>query len=192
MMDPIFDYTRRSNIKNEAQSEAQENPAKPRQYQPAKPSAIIIDTREQLPYAFSRHIPTRREKLEVGDYSLAGLGDYVALERKTLEDYIHSLTHERTRFFTEIAALARLHHKAIIVEAGWNDIIRSAWERDVTAESIIGSTVTIDEVYKVPVRFLVNRQAAIVYAEAWLMRVGRIAVARRWGLEAASPVFSGD
>ena len=50
---------------------------------------IIIDTREQAPFTF-RHermgATTEPGTLAVGDYSLAGLEDRVAVERKSLPD----------------------------------------------------------------------------------------------------------
>ena len=62
---------------------------------------IIIDTREQAPFAF-RHermdATTEPGTLAVGDYSLAGLEDRVAVERKSLPDLVMCLGRERERF----------------------------------------------------------------------------------------------
>jgi len=54
---------------------------------------ILIDTREKLPFQFGRDLKTVRTKLEVGDYSLKGLEHAVAVERKSLDDFIHSTIH---------------------------------------------------------------------------------------------------
>ena len=46
---------------------------------------IIIDTREQNPYTFEKYnVTIERAVLPVGDYSLPGFEDHVAIERKHL------------------------------------------------------------------------------------------------------------
>jgi DNA excision repair protein ERCC-4 len=53
---------------------------------------LIIDTREQLPYAFQGYeVEIENENLSVGDYSLPGFEDRAAIERKTLNDLIDAL-----------------------------------------------------------------------------------------------------
>ena len=53
---------------------------------------IVIDTREQAPFPFSgeqyRGTETAFGTLDTGDYSLAGLTDKVAVERKSLPDLV--------------------------------------------------------------------------------------------------------
>lgn len=73
-----------------------------------------------MPLTF-RRLKTRRVKLDVGDYSVLGLKDYVALERKSKMDFFQSLTKpdnfERLEFrFQEM----REHYpfRALLVEAG--------------------------------------------------------------------------
>ena len=66
---------------------------------------IIIDTREQRPFAFlgqNGDIETERGTLSLGDYSLAGLTDRVAVERKSLADLVTGLGKERERFQREL------------------------------------------------------------------------------------------
>ncbi len=47
---------------------------------------IIIDTREQVPLSFS--LPTERGSLVTGDYSIAGLKRFIAIERKSPDDLV--------------------------------------------------------------------------------------------------------
>jgi ERCC4-type nuclease len=45
---------------------------------------ILIDTREQIPFNFSRYgVQTETDALPVGDYSIPGFEDRVAIERKS-------------------------------------------------------------------------------------------------------------
>ncbi|MBI5184760.1 MAG: hypothetical protein HZA01_03430, partial [Nitrospinae bacterium] len=46
----------------------------------------LVDSREQLPYSFPGH-RTVVEKLDVGDYGLAGCPE-IAIERKSVDDLI--------------------------------------------------------------------------------------------------------
>ena len=65
---------------------------------------ILIDTREQNDYSFS--VPVVRRKLEAGDYSVEGLETRVAVERKSLSDFVSTVIHARKRFHAELRKLA--------------------------------------------------------------------------------------
>ncbi len=51
---------------------------------------IVVDTREKEEYAFPCAVLHR--KLDAGDYSVQGHEDRVAVERKSLADFVHTLT----------------------------------------------------------------------------------------------------
>ena len=61
---------------------------------------IKIDTREQNPYAFKT--PSEVGTVPVGDYSISGLENHIAVERKELNDLIGCLTTDRERFEREL------------------------------------------------------------------------------------------
>lgn len=86
---------------------------------------IIVDSREQTPFAF-RHeryaVEVEAGALTVGDYSLAGLEDRVAVERKNLPDLVMCLGRERERFEWELQRGRALDAFAVVVEAGWADL----------------------------------------------------------------------
>ena len=65
---------------------------------------IIIDTREQDEYKF-KSILTVRDKLNTGDYSLRGFENDITIERKSLGDFISSISHGRDRFKSELARM---------------------------------------------------------------------------------------
>ena len=46
---------------------------------------LLVDTREQRPLRFS-HLPAESATLYTGDYSVKGLEEYFAVERKSLAD----------------------------------------------------------------------------------------------------------
>lgn len=98
------------------------------------PFTVLVDTRENLPFGFAgihadaKHrrrplvIPTRRGTIGQGDYSIDGLEDAVAIERKSLADLFSTLGQGRERFERELVRLAALRWAAVVVEADWPQI----------------------------------------------------------------------
>ena len=71
---------------------------------------VIVDTREQEPYGFDPKLVTPvRRALPAGDYSVAGLEWTVAVERKTLDDFVGTVIRARGRFYRELRRLE--HHR---------------------------------------------------------------------------------
>ena len=83
---------------------------------------VLVDTREQLPWRLVENHPNwvgeeKRVALKAGDYSVEGMQDLLALERKSLPDAIRSVTADRARFIASCARLQGLRWKAIVIEA---------------------------------------------------------------------------
>ena len=80
---------------------------------------IIRDTREQAPFTFDGYdCEVQAGRLTTGDYSLAGIEDRCAVERKSLDDLLGCLTGEgRVRFERELARADVLDSFAVVVEA---------------------------------------------------------------------------
>jgi len=82
---------------------------------------IIIDTREQTPWAFPEHYAvTTRGTLTAGDYALNGDSSF-ALERKSLDDFLGTISTGWDRFCRELARMNELKFpaKVIIVEGNF-------------------------------------------------------------------------
>ena len=76
-----------------------------------KPEYIVaVDTREQKPYRFPH---SEVKTLATGDYSIVGLEDQVAIERKSKEDAYSSLGQGRDRFERELERLSKFDYAAI-------------------------------------------------------------------------------
>lgn len=98
----------------------------------------IIDTREQSPWDLSP-MPTIRQGLHVGDYSLKGLESIVAIERKSLPDLVMCCGSERDRFQRELDALRGWPVSAVIIEAEWSDLQRGEWRSRLTPKQVMAS-----------------------------------------------------
>jgi DNA excision repair protein ERCC-4 len=82
---------------------------------------LVVDTREQLPWRFQS--PTVSGTLPYGDYSVAGLEHLIAIERKSFQDLLGSLTQGRERFETELKRARSLHRFFVIAECAPSDIL---------------------------------------------------------------------
>jgi ERCC4-type nuclease len=136
---------------------------------------IVIDTREREPYGFD--CPTVRRKLEAGDYSVAGLEDAVAVERKSLKDFVSTVIHDFVRFAAELQKLSNLDAACVVVEADLDQVLRGLAAGacgNVAPESLLGATVHISLHYGVPVFWCGSRQAGRAFTDAFLRMFVRL------------------
>lgn len=105
---------------------------------------VVVDTREQLPYEFDHGIfEVTSAALASGDYSLAGFETRVAIERKSLSDFLGSITAGRDRFFRELERLSRLEFAAVVVEADFRALCSGAYRSKAVPASVVGTTLAI-------------------------------------------------
>lgn len=102
---------------------------------------IIQDSREQAPYAFpaSRYADVAVEAgaLQTGDYSLYGLTDRIAIERKSLSDLTGTLTSGRDRFQRECERGRGLEYFGLVIEASMEDVRRHNYQSRMTPQSLL-------------------------------------------------------
>lgn len=132
---------------------------------------IISDSREQEPYTFST--PTIRRKLEAGDYSIEGFEDSVAVERKTLEDFVSTVIRNRKRFYRELQRLEEYEAACIVVEADFSDILGGRYRSGAHPNVVLGTVLSIIVDFDIPVFFCSDRQAACRFVEGYLIRFQR-------------------
>lgn len=136
----------------------------------AGPATIIIDTREQEPYSFDpRLAATVRRALPAGDYSVEGLEERVAVERKSLDDFVSTVIHGRARFRNELQKLAGYRAACVVVEAGVIDVLLHRYRGDAHPNAVLGSALSIILDFRIPVFFCSNRQAACQFVQAYLL-----------------------
>ena len=124
---------------------------------------IVIDRREQRPFDFLSQAPdieTERGTLALGDYSIAGLTDRVAVERKSLADLVACLGVERERFQRELMRAAALEAFAVVVEANWQDLATGKYRSRLTPASGMASVLAFMARHRVPFLFAGNRPLA--------------------------------
>jgi ERCC4-type nuclease len=132
---------------------------------------VVIDTREQLEYAFSA--PSVRRKLEAGDYSVEGFEDRVAVERKSMADFVSTVIRGRKRFHKELQKLRHYEAACVVVEGNFRDLLEGRYLSDVHPNALAGSIASIIIDFGVPVYFCSDRQAACLFTETYLSRFHR-------------------
>lgn len=134
---------------------------------------ILIDSREQLPFAFAgksfEDVTTEAGSLPTGDYSLAGLTDLVAVERKSLDDLAQCLGRERDRFERELVRARGLDAFAVVVEGSFEDLAHGRYRSKLNPHSACQSVLSFSARLGIPFLFAGNRAGA-EYATAGFLR----------------------
>jgi len=132
---------------------------------------IIVDTREQQGYSFEPHrADSVRAALPAGDYSLAGLEREVAVERKSLDDLVSTVIHERPRFHRELLRMAEYRQACVVVEGSLADVLAHRYTGGAHPNSVIGSVISTIVDFGIPVYFCSNRQIARTFTQEMLLR----------------------
>jgi len=135
---------------------------------------VIVDSREQEPYSFDPEKFTAvRKALPAGDYSLAGLEDRVAVERKSLPDFVTTVIRGRKRFHRELQKLSIFEAACVVVECNFRDLVGGRYRSDAHPHAIIATVASIVVDFGVPVFFCSDRQAACRFVEEYLTRFHR-------------------
>lgn len=124
------------------------------------PFVICYDTREQDPFPLLG-FATMRKTLKTGDYSIIGLEDKVAVERKSYSDCWGSMSTGRARFERCVRRLAELDRAAIVIECGVRELaVQPSRVERVTPASVVGGLISWACQYRLPVFFADDRAHA--------------------------------
>lgn len=99
---------------------------------------VVIDQREQIPLDVAplRH---RFGHLETADYSIEGLEERVAFERKSLTDLLSCCGTARERFERELLRLRGYEVKGLVIETTWPEIELGQWRSKIKPAAVTGS-----------------------------------------------------
>lgn len=133
---------------------------------------LVIDTREQRPYTFtdSRVGGVVHAALPAGDYSVQGCEMQIAVERKSLPDYINTVVHAQERFGRELALLKTYPRAWIVVEGSLDDVVQGRYDSRVTPQALLAMTASLMTRYGIPVLFAGDRPSARALVEELLVQ----------------------
>lgn len=125
---------------------------------------VIIDSREQTPFSFQAECytgtTTATGTLDTGDYSLAGLEDKIAIERKSLPDFVACLGRERERFQRELQRAAALDAFAVVIEGTWEQLAQGQYRSRINPHAACQSVCAFTARLGTPFLFAGTRAAA--------------------------------
>ena len=123
---------------------------------------IVQDSREQAPYAFNAPkyagVSVEVGTLQTGDYSLHGLTDRIALERKSLSDLCGTLTAGRERFKRECERGRGLEYFGLVIESSMDDVRRHNYRSAMTPQSLLQTLAAWSVRYGLLVHWCVSRE----------------------------------
>jgi DNA excision repair protein ERCC-4 len=133
---------------------------------------VIIDSREQEPLIFA-NLPTVRETLDTGDYSVRGFEHLVAVERKSLNDLLACVGRERDRFKRELQRLRAYRFRLLVIETSAEDLECGDWRSKLQPAHVLGSLAAWIAQYDLPVWLAGDHEAAGRFVERYLFQVAR-------------------
>lgn len=128
----------------------------------------MTDSREQRPYEFKS--PSEVGTVPVGDYSIMGLEDQVAIERKELGDLINCLSHDRERFERELFKGRSLDYFCLVIEASLSDMANGHYRSDMSSKSAVQSLLAFSIRYRLPIFFAESREYGQRITESLLLK----------------------
>jgi ERCC4-type nuclease len=124
---------------------------------------IIVDSREQQPWTFDRlNVETTVEKLDMGDYTLAGYEHAFAVDRKSLDDLVGSVnpTSGRDRFHRLIKKSRSLYKFAVVIEDTERALINGDYYSGMHPNAVKGTITAWSDAYNVEFIFADSRENA--------------------------------
>ena len=122
---------------------------------------FLADTREQAPYGWQppryADVSVELATLQTGDYSLSGLQDRIALERKSLDDLTGTLTQGRERFERECERGRGLDYFGLIIEASMEDVRSHSYKSRMTPQSLLQSLAAFSVRYGLHIHWCGSR-----------------------------------
>ncbi len=152
-----------------------------REWKIPKPT-VLVDTREQQPFDLGGRHPNwigaqATATLKTGDYSVEGMQDLLALERKSLVDAVQSVMARRVAFIRSCKRLAAFRWKAILIEATLEDMKRFYRDQDDDVVSlahpnaVCGTYDAIEAKFGIPVIYTSrDRRLSTERAASWLSK----------------------
>lgn len=146
---------------------------------------IVVDTSEQTPFFAGRNAPkgilvVRDNLKEYGsDYSVKGFEGEIGIERKSVNDFITSVSSDKVRFQKSLEKLMNIPNRCIVVEAELSTILKrcvgrkamknvkgklgphyNKGNRYVDKECILGFLTSAQGKYDIAVHFCPGRKPA--------------------------------
>ncbi|MCC5805570.1 MAG: hypothetical protein JJU00_04495 [Opitutales bacterium] len=127
---------------------------------------LVIDTREQTPFHF-RRLAAELGTLYTGDYSIAGLEERFAIERKSVSDLVSCCKGaNRERFQRELHRLRGYDFARLLIVGTRRELAAGEYRSAITPQAVLATVAAIEARY-CPVVFAGGEPAAAALVESW-------------------------
>jgi ERCC4-type nuclease len=134
---------------------------------------IVVDSREQEPLVFTR-LQAVTDTLYSGDYSILGLENTFAVERKSLDDLANCcLSSSRNRFEHELCRLRGFRFKRLLVIGTRAEIEVQRYHSRIAPKAVLATLAAFEIRYDLPVVFADTPQSAAFQIEQWAFYYSR-------------------
>src|SRR6516165_8185838 len=134
---------------------------------------IVIDNREQEPLTFTR-LKSVRDTLYSGDYSLRGLENSFAVERKSLDDLANCcLATNRDRFEHELHRLRGYQFKRLLIIGSREEIAAGRYHSRIAPKAVLATMGAFEIRYSIPLVFCASLEEAAAAIERWVWWTAR-------------------
>jgi len=111
--------------------------------------------------------------LEIGGYSISGGEHLIAIERKSVDDLVGSLTAGRDRFERELHRGKALEYFCLVVEASLSDLSNGRYRSKMEPKAAVQSLLAFSIRYDLPIFFAENRSYGARITESLLVKFAR-------------------
>jgi DNA excision repair protein ERCC-4 len=134
---------------------------------------LVVDTREITPLVFEQ-LASVRGTLTTGDYSVAGLQDLFAIERKTVSDLVSCcMGYNRDRFERELHRLRGYRFKRLLVVGSEAEILTGQYHSNIKPQAVLASVCAWECRFEIPVVFVPAAQDGARLVERWAFYYAR-------------------
>jgi ERCC4-type nuclease len=135
---------------------------------------VVIDSQEHMGYGFERFANwfsgTVRKRLKVGDYTILGMEQEIAMERKTIPDLVNSIIQDRKDFIGKCERLSSFKKKCLVIEGTLSEIKTPYENSQAHPNAVLGSLLAAQERWDIPVYFLDEFQLAEEFVASMLSK----------------------
>jgi ERCC4-type nuclease len=134
---------------------------------------IVVDSREQVPLTFTR-LQSVRGTLYSGDYSVRGLENKFAVERKNLDDIANCCVNSnRDRFERELHLLRGFCFTRLLIIGTREDIAAGRYHSKIIPSAVLATLDAFEIRYSIPLVFCSSPAQAAIALERWVWRFAR-------------------
>jgi ERCC4-type nuclease len=129
---------------------------------------VVVDTREQTPLTFTR-LDAKVATLTTGDYSFVGGEEHLAIERKSVPDFVACcMGNNRDRFFRELHRMRGFAFRRLLIVGTHHEIESGQYRSAIKPRSVLATLSTIEARFDVPVVFAPTPAQAAWQVEEWV------------------------